>query len=77
MFPEQKQIMQTTCSSLIKFSSVTFWPIRRFKKQNLFRKLNPSPAIGRNSKGVDKGSLSAFTIRADFFGLNVGVYRYQ
>ena len=68
--------MKTTCSSLIQFSSVIFLPIRRFKKtKNLFRKLNPSPAIGRNSKGVDKGSLSAFTVRADFFGLNLGVYR--
>ena len=33
MFPEQKQIMQITCSSLIKFSSVIFWLIRRFSEQ--------------------------------------------
>ena len=41
MFPEQKQIMQTTCSSLIQFSSVIFLPIRRFKKQKPVKEVEP------------------------------------
>ena len=41
MFPEQKQIMQITCSSLIQFSSVTFWPIRRFKEQKPVKEIKP------------------------------------
>ena len=51
MFPEQKQIMQTTCSSLIKFSSVTFWPIRRFKKQKPVKEVEPFTCYWSKFKG--------------------------
>ena len=51
MFPEQKQIMQTTCSSLIKFSSVTFWPIRRFKEQKPVQEVEPFTCYWSKFKG--------------------------
>ena len=46
-----KQIMQTTCSSLIKFSSVTFWPIRRFKKQKPVKEVEPFTCYWSKFKG--------------------------
>ena len=51
MFPEQKQIMQITCSSLIQFSSVTFWPIRRFKEQKPVKEIKPLTCYWSKFKG--------------------------
>ena len=51
MFPEQKQIMQITCSSLIKFSSMYFWPIRRFKEQKPVQEIEPFTCYWSKFKG--------------------------
>ena len=40
-----------TCSSLIMFSSVTFWPIRRFKEQKPVKEIEPFACYWSKFKG--------------------------
>ena len=80
MFPEQKQIMQTTCSSLTKFSSVTFWPIRRFKKQKPVQEVEPFTCYWSKFKGYSVKVPSVLllyvqTFRTEFGCVSLSVSR--
>ena len=80
MFPEQKQILQTACSSLIKFSSVTFWPIRRFKKQKPVQEVEPFTCYWSKFKGYSVKVPSVLllyvqTFRTEFGCVSLSVSR--